>query len=54
MADYTKPQEFIDFTSIEEQKDISTEEMLSDVLGKIIIKLNELEARIVALEPKKK
>ena len=54
MADWTKPQDLVDFTSIEEQKDIATEEMLSDVLGRIITKLNELEARIVALEPIKK
>ena len=53
MKDWEKPQEFVEFTSIEEQDQITTEEMLSDVLGKIIIKLNELEARIVALEPKK-
>jgi DNA-directed RNA polymerase sigma subunit (sigma70/sigma32) len=54
MKDYTKPQELLDFTTTEEQEQITTEEMLSDVLGKIIAKLNELEARIIALEPKKK
>tara|TARA_R100001198_G_C5058353_1_gene110744 strand:- start:322 stop:486 length:165 start_codon:yes stop_codon:yes gene_type:complete len=54
MKDWEKPQELIDFTTIEEQDNITTEEMLSDVLGKIITKLNELEARIIALEPKKK
>ncbi len=54
MKDWEKPQELIDFTTIEEQDNITTEEMLSDVLGKIIAKLNELEARIIALEPEKK
>ena len=54
MKDYTKPQELLDFTTTEEQENIITEEMLSDVLGKVIKKLNELEARILALEPKKK
>tara|TARA_R110002012_G_C11372578_1_gene582256 strand:- start:56 stop:220 length:165 start_codon:yes stop_codon:yes gene_type:complete len=54
MKDWEKPQELIDFTTIEEQDNITTEEMLSDVLGKIITKLNELETRIIALEPKKK
>ena len=54
MKDWEKPQELIDFTTIEEQDNITTEEMLSDVLGKIIAKLNELETRIMALEPKKK
>ena len=50
MKDYTKPQELLDFTTTEEQENIITEEMLSDVLGKVIKKLNELEARILALE----
>ena len=54
MKDWEKPQELVDFTTTEEQDNIITEEMLSDVLGRIITKLNELEARIVALEPKKK
>jgi len=54
MKDWQKPQELVDFTTTEEQDQITTEEMLSDVLGKIIKRLNELEARIVALEPKKK
>ena len=54
MTDWTKPQVFVDFTTTEEQDNITTEEMLSDVLGKIIAKLNELETRIIALEPKKK
>ena len=54
MKDWEKPEELVDFTTTEEQDQITTEEMLSDVLGKIIKKLNELEARIVALEPKKK
>ncbi|MDB4775779.1 hypothetical protein OAG62_01505 [bacterium] len=54
MKDYTKPQDLVDFTTNEEQKDIATEEMLSDVLGRIITKLNELEARIISLEPTKK
>ena len=54
MKDYTKPQDLVNFTTTEEQENIITEEMLSDVLGKIIAKLNEIEARILALEPKKK
>ena len=54
MKDWEKPQELVDFTTTEEQDFITTDEMLSDVLGRIIKKLNELEARIVALEPKKK
>lgn len=54
MKDWEKPQELVNFTTTEEQDQITTEEMLSDVLGKVIKKLNELETRIIALEPKKK
>jgi hypothetical protein len=54
MKAWTKPQKLVDFCSTEEQDFITTEEMLSDVLGRIIAKLDELEARVVALEPKKK
>ena len=54
MADYTKPQDLVDFTTIDEQKDIATEEMLCEVLGRIITKLNELDTKVAALESKKK
>ncbi len=54
MKDWTKPQKLVDFCSTDEQDFITTEEMLSDVLGRLIAKLDELEARIVALEPIKK
>ena len=54
MANWTKPQKLVDFCSTVEQDFITTDEMLSDVLGRIIGKLDELEARIVALEPIKK
>ena len=54
MADWTKPQKLVKFCSTEEQDFITTPEMLSDVLGRILSKLDELEARIVALEPRKR
>jgi hypothetical protein len=54
MKNWEKPQKLVDFCSTVEQDFITTDEMLSDVLGRIIGKLDELEARIVALEPKKK
>ena len=54
MADWTKPQKLVDFCSTEEQEFITTDEMLSDVLGRVLSKLDELEARIVALEPRKR
>lgn len=54
MDDWTKPQKLVDFCSTDEQNFITTDEMLSDVLGRIIAKLDELEARVVALEPTKK
>jgi len=54
MGNWEKPQKFVDFCSTVEQEFITTDEMLSDVLGRLIAKLDELEARIVALEPRKK
>lgn len=54
MANWEKPQKIKDFCSTEEQDNIFNHEHLSDVLSRMITKLDDFESRITALEPRKK